>query len=135
MKKNVKKIMGAALLSAMIMSSTHAYAASSVSGSINGVSCSGRISYATTPAGVPNGVRATTTCGANGTVKARATVYFKKKGKKNSITTAITSSIGGVSITANTNDVGNVYGGKGYHYAQYKSGTWQPSNTIIGTTW
>lgn len=137
-KKYVKKIMAITMALSMMLGTkgaTPIFAASNVNGTINGVSCSGRIEYAKTPAGTVNGARAVTTFGPAGTITATATVYYKVGTKKYSKTSSNSSSMGGVSAVANTNDIGNVYGGKGTHKVVFGAYTWKPSSTTIGTTW
>lgn len=137
-KNKIKKI-AAMLMAATVMVGTlgsgTAFAASSKSGKLRGITCNGRVEFVYTPAGTANGVSAITTFGAGGTLTAKATVYYKKNGKRFTRTSSDCSAGGGVSAIAYTNDDGNVYGGKGIHKVVFGAYTWAPSATQIGTTW
>lgn len=69
-----------------------------------------------------------------GTLKVKATVYYKVNGKSYTNQASDSSRGGGVSAIARNNDFGNVYGGKGWHYIKSGAYTWE-NNTKIGTTW
>lgn len=138
MKIKTKRILGAVLATATVMGmagTTPAYAASSISGKVNGVSCSGSVKYVKTPAGVPNGVQATTYLGGAGSADATAIVYYKYKGERYQNDDKTTGTAGAVSAIAYTNDTGNVYGGKGIHNVTCGSDKWRKKITSIGTTW
>ena len=139
MRKKTKKILAAALVSAMLVSSVGAapvFAASSISGTLNGISCSGSVYYVKNSGGVADGVGASTSFGAgNATIKATAKLYYKVNGTKRVKTLTSTSSGGGTSATVRTNDEGTVYGGKGTHYVKFGDYAWNPSDTTIGVTW
>ena len=138
MKIKTKRILGAVLATATVMGmagTTPAYAASSISGKVNGVSCSGSVKYVKTPTGVVNGVRANTYSGGAGSVDVSAIVYYKCMGVKCKHEEKNTGTAGAVSATAYTNDSGNVYGGKGKHTVRCGLGTWGEAITSIGTTW
>lgn len=138
MKIKTKRILGAVLATATVMGmagTTPAYAASSISGTINGISCSGSVKYVKTPAGVVNGVRANTYSGGGGGVNVTAIVYYKVGSNKRHATASNTGTAGNIAATAYTNDIGNVYGGRGIHTVRCGACTWGPETTSIGTTW
>lgn len=138
MKIKTKRILGAVLATATVMGmagTTSAYAASSISGKVNGVSCSGSVKYVKTPAGVPNGVQATTYLGGAGSVQVTAIVCYKFNNVRYVTPVSNTGTAGAVSATAHTNDTGNVYGGKGKHNVTCGSDKWENKTTSIGTTW
>ena len=109
-------------------------AASSVSGSISGRTCSGSVSYVYASGGASNGVIAKTIYGSGGILKVKAKVYYKSGGKQYTREASNSSSGGGVSAIARNNDTGNVYGGTGWHYVKSGAYTWE-NNTKTGTTW
>lgn len=139
MKTKTKKILMSALISAMLISSvgaTSVSAASSTSGTLNGVSCSGSVYYVQNAGGVTDGVAATTSFGGGGTIKATAWVYYKVNGtSKDPKSSTTTSSGGGTLAIVRTNDLGTVYGGKGTHYVKFGDYIWSPVDTTIGVTW
>lgn len=110
------------------------YAASSVKTTLVGISCKASVAYSRTPSGDCNGITATTTFGASGTLYTTAKVYYKYAGNKFSSTTSNNVISGVSSVTAYNDDVGNVYGGKGTHKVKFSGYTWETSTTI-GTTW
>lgn len=129
--------LGTALLSASMLGmliGTPVQAASSVSGKINSSTCSGSVSYAYAPGGACNGIQAKTIFGNGGTLKVKATVYYKVNGKSYTNQASDSSRGGGVSAIARNKDFGNVYGGTGWHYIKSGAYTWE-NNTKIGTTW
>jgi hypothetical protein len=138
MKKSLKKILATVLLSATMVSSlsaTTVFAKSTEKGNLNGVACSGSIAYVKTPAGVPNGVKATTAFGPSAkTIKATAVVCYKSGNNKKYIIAKNSDCQGATSATASTNDVGNVYGGRGHHYIKFGAYSWE-EDTYIGTVW
>lgn len=69
-----------ALLSVSMMGmlmGTPVQAATSVSGKINSSTCLGSVSYTYAPGGASNGIQAKTIFGNGGTLKVKATVYYK----------------------------------------------------------
>ena len=72
--------------------------------------------------------------GNGGTLKVKATVYYKVNGKSYTNQASDSSRGGGVSAIARNKDFGNVYGGTGWHYIKSGAYTWE-NNTKIGTTW
>lgn len=137
--KKIKKILAAALVSASLFSSVgafNAFAASQQTGYINGIACTATLAYVYAPGGAANGVRASTAFGPIATsIYAKATVYYKVNGVKYKNSASNTATQGGVSATAYNNDVGNVYGGKGYHVIRYSTFSPWYANTSIGETW
>lgn len=126
-----------ALLSVSMMGmlmGTPVQAATSVSGKINSSTCLGSVSYTYAPGGASNGIQAKTIFGNGGTLKVKATVYYKANGKRYTNQASDSSGGGGVSAIATNNDFGNVYGGTGWHYVKSGAYTWE-NNTKIGTTW
>ena len=133
--KKKKKVLAAALVSAMLIGSVGAssvYAASSDSGTINNVTCSASVVYTKNSAGTNNGATATTRYGAPASIKAKATVYYNDRyGNLTSKSSGYAvNTIGGVSATASADGLGTVCGGKGEHYVGYGSYTWTPTTTI-----
>ena len=138
--KKIKKILAAALVSTMLVSSVCApsvFAASSDSGTVNGVSCYASIRYTTNSSGTQNGAVATTSYGASSDgIMAKATVYYYDKYNAFLSKTSgeAVNTIGGVSATASANGLGTVCGGKGNHYVKYGAYTWGPTTTIGKTS-
>lgn len=110
---------------AVAFGGTTAKAASSVSGTLNGAACSGRVSTNSTSA------IATTTYGrGNSTIKAIAKVYYKKGTKYYNTTSSANSSAGGATATAAKKVSGaTVVGGSGMHGVVYGSLSWAMPTT------
>lgn len=137
MVKRSKKI-GAMILSVVMLGTiaTTPVSASSnyVTGNMGGNTCSGNVVYAYAPGGACNGVTAKTVFNTGGTIQVKATVCYKSNGKQKTNTVSNSASGGAATVTAHNNDLGNVYGGKGWHYVKSGAYTWRDT-TSIGTTW
>lgn len=133
MKKKILACLMSAIVVCQLMVSP-VYATTSVKTRLAGISCSASVAYSRTPAGDCNGIIASTTFAASGTLKTTATVCYKSGTKKYTKTSSNSVISGASSATAYNNDVGNVYGGKGTHSVKFSGYTWETS-TKIGTTW
>lgn len=135
MKKNVKMILATALLSATMVSSmgaTPVFAATSVSETLNNVTCSGSIVYSRNSSGVANGVTAMTGYGASASISATAIAYYNYGGTtRHTNPVTRTNTAGGVSATASADGLGTIKGGTGTHTVSITNSSWT-GNTQIG---
>lgn len=129
MKKKVKRILAASLMSLSLFGSLGAYgvcAASSVSGTLDGRTCSGSLRFVDNK----TGATATTSYPAAASIYATVNVYYYNGGV---LTVAHASSYnmaGGTSATAHTQDSITASSASGTHKVSVASGTWTASTSI-----